>query len=188
MNFNRKNANAFVKGMYYENINDDVKQIQFDAKLDYGKKPQANVLLDVYDNGKERHFDINLDKNDIEHLLQLPSVDKPIEQRLMDDFNLENNKTVQFMTPELVVNKLSPKRYRKTPLPLSGKYTHLSSPLEEILLPLSVRKTSSKSSKRKTSKRTSSKKSSLRHSKRSPKKSKSKSRKSSRQSSSILFN
>jgi hypothetical protein len=183
----RNNTNAFVKGMYYENINDDVKQIQFDAKLDYGKKPQANVLLDVYDNGRERHFDINLDKTDIENLLQLPTVDKPIEQRLIDDFNVENKRDIRFMTPQLVVNKLSPKKYRKTPLPLSGKYTHLSSPLEEILLPLSVRKTSSKSSKSKSSKR-SSKKRSNRNSKRTPKKSKTKTRKSSRQSSSILFN
>ena len=157
----RMNPNAMMKGVYYQNVNDDVKEIHIDANLNYGKNPNANVLLDVYDNGKEKHYDIMLDKNDLENLLQIPTIDKPIDERLIDDFGL-NNKMVAFVEPESLIH-LSPKKYRKTPLPSSQKYTHISSPLEEILLPLSIRKSSSRKSKgtkrsskktEKTSKRT----------------------------------
>jgi hypothetical protein len=161
MKIKRKNPNAFVKGIYYENINNDVKQVNVDAELNFNSKsePEANVLLDIYDNDKEKHFAINLDKNDINHLLQLPSVNKPIEQRLIDDFNISET----FLEPDFSFKK-SPKKYRKTPLP-SKKYTHISSPIEEILLPLSGKKSSLKKRKKSSSSKRS--KSSKRSSKRS---------------------
>ena len=155
----RNIPNAYVKGIYYENINNDIKQVNVDAELNINNKaePEANVFLDIYDNDKEKHFAINLDKNDINHLLQLPTINKPIEHRLIDDFNISTPMAVHFLEPSHSTRSTPKKKYRKTPLP--SKYTHISSPIEEILLPTNKKSSSKKSSKKSKRSKSSSKRS-----------------------------
>ena len=61
----------------------NVSQINWDA--DYNGQV-ANLNLDVNTNGKKDNFTLQLSKGDLENLLNIPSVEKPLENRLEDDF------------------------------------------------------------------------------------------------------
>jgi hypothetical protein len=61
----------------------NVSQINWDA--DYNGQI-ANLNLDVNTNGKKDNFTLQLSKGDLENLLNIPSVEKPLENRLQDDF------------------------------------------------------------------------------------------------------
>jgi hypothetical protein len=61
----------------------NVNQINWDA--DYNGQ-MANLNLDVNTNGKKDNFTLQLSKGDLENLLNIPSVEKPLENRLEDDF------------------------------------------------------------------------------------------------------
>ena len=61
----------------------NVNQINWDA--DYNGE-MANLNLDVNTNGKKDNFTLQLSKGDLENLLNVASVEKPLENRLEDDF------------------------------------------------------------------------------------------------------
>lgn len=63
----------------------NVNQINWDA--DYNGQ-MANLNLDVNTNGKKDNFTLQLSKGDLENLLNIPSVEKPLEERLEDDFSV----------------------------------------------------------------------------------------------------
>jgi hypothetical protein len=66
----------------------NVNQINWDA--DYNGQ-LANLNLDVNTNGKKDNFTLQLSKGDLENLLNIPSVEKPLENRLEDDFLVTND-------------------------------------------------------------------------------------------------
>lgn len=66
----------------------NVNQINWDA--DYNGEV-ANLNLDVNTNGKKDNFVLQLSKGDLENLLNIPSVEKPLEERLEDDFLINND-------------------------------------------------------------------------------------------------
>ncbi len=66
----------------------NVNQINWDA--DYNGQ-MANLNLDVNTNGKKDNFTLQLSKGDLENLLNIPSVEKPLEERLEDDFLINDN-------------------------------------------------------------------------------------------------
>jgi hypothetical protein len=66
----------------------NVSQINWDA--DYNGQI-ANLNLDVNTNGKKDNFTLQLSKGDLENLLNIPSVEKPLEERLEDDFLINDN-------------------------------------------------------------------------------------------------
>jgi hypothetical protein len=61
----------------------NVNQINWDA--DYNGK-MGNLNLDVNTNGKKDNFTLQLSKGDLENLLNIPSIEKPLEDRLENDF------------------------------------------------------------------------------------------------------
>lgn len=63
-----------------------------DWDLDYNGK-QANISLDVYDNHNREHYDFKLDNDDLDQLFNIPSVDKGLEDRLIDDFKKNTQQT-----------------------------------------------------------------------------------------------
>jgi hypothetical protein len=65
-----------------DNLN-NVYEMEWDADYD-GKK--ANLSLDLYENGKEGHYKVQLDNNDLATLLNIPSIEGSLEQRLKRDF------------------------------------------------------------------------------------------------------
>jgi hypothetical protein len=66
----------------------NVNQINWNA--DYNGE-MANVNLDVNTNGKKGNFTLQLSKGDLENLLNIPSVEKSLENRLKDDFLIKND-------------------------------------------------------------------------------------------------
>jgi len=66
----------------------NVNQINWDA--DYNGE-MANLNLDVNTNGKKDNFTLQLSKGDLENLLNIPSVEKPLEERLEDDFLIKDD-------------------------------------------------------------------------------------------------
>ena len=76
------------KGVTQTTIKDNhhhtkTNEIKWDA--DYNGK-YANIKLDVADNGKKNKYRIKLDNKDLANMLNVPSVNRPIDQRLEMDF------------------------------------------------------------------------------------------------------
>ena len=134
---------GITKTIIHNNNNTQVNKMNWDADYD-GR--QANISLDVNSNGKIGHYEIELDNEDLANILNIPSVDTPLEKRLTRDFKKtnkfnENPLLIEFDSPPLV--PLEPS-YHKQDNPF---YTHISSPLknEEFIIPLTVKKKSSQS-------------------------------------------
>lgn len=65
-----------------------VNQVNWDA--DYNGKV-ANLNLDVNTNGKKDNYTMQLTNGDLENLLNVPSTNKSLEERLEDDFIINND-------------------------------------------------------------------------------------------------
>jgi hypothetical protein len=61
-----------------------VNEIKWDADYD---GDVANISITSDTNGDKKQFNISLDNNDLEHILNIPSVDIPIHKRLKMDFS-----------------------------------------------------------------------------------------------------
>jgi hypothetical protein len=133
----------------HNNIN-DVNELKWDADYD---GDIANISITSDTNGEKKHFNITLDNNDLEHILNIPSVDMPIHKRLKMDYSKpleptiykielpreqtpfieeEQLVTIPFDNPKVntLERLLEPsKRYLSTPLPN-----------EELILPMSINK------------------------------------------------
>jgi hypothetical protein len=89
------------KGVTQTTIKDNhhhtkTNEIKWDA--DYNGK-YANIKLDVADNGKKNKYRIKLDNKDLANMLNVPSVNRPIDQRLEMDFLKGND-----VNPEMQVD------------------------------------------------------------------------------------
>jgi hypothetical protein len=67
-----------------DNNHNQINQMNWDAHYD---GDIANISIDTETNGKSKHFDIKLDNNDLANLLNVQSVNTPIDKRLQMDFN-----------------------------------------------------------------------------------------------------
>ena len=113
----------------------------------------ANIQMEINNNGKTNNFDFQLDNNDLEEMLSIPSVNETLDKRLRNDF-IHNKKKKKSEDPLFIVvehdsdplykiklmqpkPRLGYKKYRK---PSFKKYTHISSPKfeEEFLVPHSA--------------------------------------------------
>lgn len=74
-------SNNFIK----RSDNDDlyINKLKWVGKYD-GKK--ADIDLDINNNGQKQHYDIELDNDEIKRLLNIHSIDKPLEDRLLEDY------------------------------------------------------------------------------------------------------
>jgi len=128
-------SNNFVKK---SSDKDDIfiNKVKWIGKYD-GKK--ADIDLDINNNGEKKHYDIELNNEQIKDLLNIHSVDKPLEDRLLEDYLSESRTT---LAPTNVAELIS----YKMPTSVSA----------------SASKRSSSSSKRSSSKRSKSSSSSKR--------------------------
>ena len=90
----------------------------------------ANISLDIYDDGAKQHYDSQLTNEDLSSMLNLPSVNKPIDERLINDFGIGDNETNQMI---IEIDNLEPTFERQMqarneliePLRLTRHYTPL---------------------------------------------------------------
>jgi hypothetical protein len=82
--------NTYIKNkgitqtILHNNNRNHINQINWEADYD---GDMANIYVDTNKDGKRKHFDISLNNEDLANLLNIESVDMPIEQRLQYDFN-----------------------------------------------------------------------------------------------------
>jgi len=84
--------------------------LQYDGK-------NAHIDFAISDKNKQKKIHIDLDRNDIMKLLEIPAEKIPLEKRLTDDF-LRNNNTPFYTTPLLFSDsryiKMKSKKTKKT--------------------------------------------------------------------------
>lgn len=72
-----------TKTLMYNSQHHNVNELKWDADYD-GKV--ANISLDLLNNGKRGHYDVKLNNKDIADILNIPSVNTPLERRLHEDY------------------------------------------------------------------------------------------------------
>jgi len=140
-----KNRGA-TKTLIYNNNRNNVNEINWDADYD---GEVANISLDLQNNGRQKHYDVTLDNEDLANILNVPSVNMPLDRRLKRDFkkpydpNMYKIEFEELKSPPLM--PIAPQRksektieelletVRQTPL-------HISSPApnEEFIIPVSL--------------------------------------------------
>jgi hypothetical protein len=129
--------------LIHNNNHNDISKINWDAEYD---GDIANVSLNLNTNGRNEHFDIKLNNEDLADILNIQTVNTPIDKRLKYDFKhkrmrhnhmkqlpymVEIDDINRFPRPELIENN-------------EPFHTHISSPVqnEELLIPLTIQKSS----------------------------------------------
>jgi len=85
--------NTFIKNrgttktIIHDNNHNRISEMNWDADYD---GDVANISIDTESNGRTKHFDIKLDNNDLANLLNVQSVNMPINKRLRMDFDNPN--------------------------------------------------------------------------------------------------
>ena len=136
------NSNTFIKNKgitqtYIYNKNNN-KGIASEIDWDYDGK-QANISVNLQSNtGDAKHYDIKLDNNDLAQILSMPSVNTPIDRRLLNDFKPRRKHTNMSSDLNMVDSMNMPKQSILDED--SHFYTHISSPhiQPQLVLPLDV--------------------------------------------------
>jgi len=74
---------GITKSFIQDNNKKSLKEIEWMGEYD-GK--EANIHLHINDNGKKEDRNLTLDKDDLKNLLNMKSVNIPLEERLIHDF------------------------------------------------------------------------------------------------------
>ena len=130
-----------TKTLIYDNNRNHINEINWDVDYD---GEVANISLDTQKNGKQKHYDVKLDNEDLANILNVPSVRLPLEKRLKRDFkNTPNIYQIEFESSpvhhkknEQTVEELLESIQSHQP----HKSLHISSPMpnEEFIIPLTL--------------------------------------------------
>ena len=152
---NRGSTKTIIHNNHHNNVNEMKWNANYDGDI-------AKVSLDLKNNGKAKHYNIKLDNSDLAKIFNIDSVNLPLDQRLKKDFKkvrMERQPSVY----DIYLEDLQPQVMEEQPLLLNndtdimsfidddlmetGKpvYSHISSPEEELLIPLTIDKDSEKS-------------------------------------------
>lgn len=118
---------GITKTIIHDNNRNHVNQINWDVDYD---GDIANLSINTNTDGKHEHFDLSLDNQDLANILNIQSVNIPIDKRLKMDF--QEPLYIELPTTELEPRK--PKHseeiiYRPISSPSSG---------EELIIPLTI--------------------------------------------------
>ena len=83
----------------------DAKEVNWD--VDYNGD-NADIDLDINNNGEKQHYDIQLDNDEIKNLLNVHSIDKPLEDRLLEDYLSNNNNTINDVNASKLISYKMP--------------------------------------------------------------------------------
>jgi hypothetical protein len=154
-----------TKTVIHDNNNNSISKVNWDADYDGNV---ANISVDLLNNGKKQHFDMKLNNDDLAKLLTVPSVNQPLHKRLADDFrrplefkfndndDLYNNTFERndfgsgqhfLIVPQYSRRRRLYKKYRKTPRYSKKQLTHISSPVDNLIVPLTINKKTSQTHK-----------------------------------------
>ena len=143
--------NTYVKNrgttqmLIRNNNTNKFNELHWDADYD---GETANISLDSTINGRTNHYNIELDNEDLANLLNIPSVNMPIDKRLKMDLESSINPNMyKIEFPSLSnqsYNVEEPKTIDDIVKTLKQSNGYLSSPLpnEELIVPITVNKKS----------------------------------------------
>jgi len=122
----------------HDNNNNHFNQIKWDADYDGNI---ANISVNSNIDGKKDRFNISLDNDDLADILNIPSVNMPIDKRLELDFQGPSYREGQFLEfpTRLTVPELEPRK----PTTIKEIINRgISSPAqnEELIVPLTIDK------------------------------------------------
>uniref|UniRef100_A0A6C0E4Z8 Uncharacterized protein n=1 Tax=viral metagenome TaxID=1070528 RepID=A0A6C0E4Z8_9ZZZZ len=72
------------------------KRNELEWSIDYDNKHGVDLNVNMNNNGDKSHYHQYLTNSEIEELLKIPLVNKPIHERLLNDFNPYNNTIPDF--------------------------------------------------------------------------------------------
>jgi hypothetical protein len=151
---NRGSTKTIIHNNHHNNVNEMKWNANYDGDI-------AKVSLDLKNNGKAKHYNIKLDNSDLAKIFNIDSVNLPLDQRLKRDFKkvrmerqpsiydiyLEDLQPQVMEEPLLLNNDTDMMSFIDDDLMRTAKpvYSHISSPEEELLIPLTIDKDSEKS-------------------------------------------
>jgi hypothetical protein len=114
-------SKGFAKTLIHNNNNNNYNNYnEFGWDADYDGNI-ANISLDLNNNGEYNHLNISLDNDDLANMLNIPSVNLPLEKRLKRDFYKPVKPKMYQIKLDPITNQLLTEEH--SPL------THISSPL-----------------------------------------------------------
>lgn len=121
------------KTIIHDNKHNHVNQINWDADYD---GDVANISFDTNTDGKRNHFKLSLNNEDLANILNIPSVNTPIDKRLKMDFQ-EPQYTHEPYFIEIPTPQFQPREPQYLEETVDRR---ISSPLtgEELILPLTI--------------------------------------------------
>jgi hypothetical protein len=133
---------GITKTIIHDNNHNHVNEINWDADYD-GKK--AKIKIDLNEDGHKKRINFSLDNDDLANILNIPSIDLPLDKRLKRDFLKYHDEPVIYrveLEKEPIIRdkefKTIQELFDRSSVPI--KNTHISSPLpnEELLIPLTI--------------------------------------------------
>jgi hypothetical protein len=114
---------GITKTIIHDNNHNHINMINWDANYD---GDVANISFNTNNDGKSKHFDVTLDNEDLANILNIQSVDIPIDKRIQMDFQEPSYR-----------HKLLPRQPKSVEELLER---HISSPVsdEELIIPLTI--------------------------------------------------
>ena len=74
---------GITKTFIHNNGKNSMNEMDWNANYDGNI---ANIQMEINNNGKTNNFDFQLDNNDLEEMLSIPSVNETLDKRLRNDF------------------------------------------------------------------------------------------------------
>ena len=116
----------------------NASEIEWNAEYD-GKQANISVNLQQSD-GDKRHYDIKLDNHDLAQILSMPTINTPIDKRLVDDFKpRKKNKYINMNYPYDMPMILMPKHQDADSQIYPHVYPHVYQKVHsKLVLPLDI--------------------------------------------------
>lgn len=132
--FNLK-TKGYNETIIRNNNNNNVSKLNWDA--DYNGE-NGRVSLDYSENGNPtEHVKISFDNDDLANLLNVPSINMPIHQRLKNDFMRQKRRGTRKNYNPMIIELMKPSPSHNSYLEPSTNRNILSNEMsEELLIPL----------------------------------------------------
>jgi hypothetical protein len=136
--------NTYIKNrgltqtIIHENNRNQFNEINWDADYDGNN---ANISVTSNTDGNKQHFDVTLDNDDLANILNIPSVNIPLDKRLQMDFEKHSDTIQPQINPYHHHHKVVSLDNVDEPVFQSPKNaSYLSSPLpnEELIVPITI--------------------------------------------------
>jgi len=80
---NKGITQTFIQDNNHKHINKSSWDAEYDGNA-------ANISVDLNDNGHKKHYDIQLDNDDLANILNIKGVDTDLDKRLINDYKKRN--------------------------------------------------------------------------------------------------